>query len=89
MDDPVEGSSSHFNFEDHVTDLRQDDPPALPGRGEFRASALPPPGVKEPNLRPRRVLTHLAPVVVPALHPHTHLLELAASEGMDFFHAFI
>ena len=38
VDDPGEGSWSHFNFKDHVTDMRQDDPRALPGRGEFRAS---------------------------------------------------
>ena len=28
-------------------------------------------------------------MVVPAFHPHKRLLELAASEGMDFFHAFL
>ena len=28
-------------------------------------------------------------MVVPALHSHTRLFELAVSEGMDFFHAFL
>ena len=89
MNNTGKGPWPHFNFDVHITNLHQDDPRALPGRGEFRAFALPPPGVEEPNLHPRRVLTRLAPVVVPALHFHTHLLELVADEGMDPFHAFI
>ena len=75
MNDTGKGPWPHLNFDDHVTNLRQDDPRALPRRGEFRAFALPPLGVEKPNLHPRGVLTRLALVVVPALHFHTRLLE--------------
>ena len=89
MDYPGKGSWSHLNFQDHVIDLHQDDPRALPRLGELRASALPPPGVEEPNLRPRWVLAQLAPVVVPALHLHARLLELVLCEGVDLLQTFL
>jgi len=46
VDDTGKGSWSHFNFYHHVTNLHQDDTRALPGRGEVRAFALPPPGIE-------------------------------------------
>jgi len=89
MNDMGEGPWPHFYFDDHVTNLRQDDPRVLPGQSEFRAFALPPPEIEEPKLHPQGVLTCLAPLVGPALHFHTRLMELAAGEGMDPFHAFL
>jgi len=89
MDDARESLWSHFDLNDHITDLRQDDPQSLPGQGELWAFALPPPGIEEPNLHPWKGLTHLAPVAVPVLHLYTRQLELAARESMDPFHAFL
>ena len=87
MDESGEDPWPHFN--DHVTNMHQDNHWALSGRGELWAFALPPPGIEEPNLHPRGALTRLAPVVVPELHFYTHQMELAAGEGMNSLHAFL
>ena len=70
MDDLRESPWSHFDLKDYITDLRQDNPQALPNF-ELWAFALPSPGIEEPNLHPRSVFARLALVVIPALHLHT------------------
>ena len=89
MDDSGKGLWPHFDLDQHITDLRQDDPRALPRRGEFLAFVLPSPGIEEPNLHPWRVHTHLTLMVIPAFHLYACQMELAAREGMDPFHAFL
>ena len=89
MDDPRESPWSHFDLNDHITDLRQDDSHAMPRRHELWAFALSSPGIDEPNLHPRSVFARLALVVVPALHRYTRRMELAACEGMEPFHTLL
>ena len=84
MDDPRESPWSHFDLNDHVTDLRQDDPRALPRRRELWAFALSSLGIEEPNLHPQSVFAHLAPMVVPALHLYTRHMELVVRDGMEW-----
>ena len=89
MNDPGKDPWAHFDVYHQVTELCQDDTWALPKQSELGASALPPPGVEEPNLHPQRALTHLAPAVVPALHLYACQIELVARKGMDSLYAFL
>ena len=89
MDNPRESPWAHFDLNDHVTDMCQDDPRALPMRRHLWIFALPSPGIEEPNLHYRSIFARLASVVIPALHLYTRQMELAVREGMDPFHTLL
>ena len=89
MDDPRESPWSYFDLNDHITDLRQDDPRTLPRRRELWAFAVSSSGIEEANLHLQSVFAHLAPMVVPALHLYTCHMELTAREGVDPFHTLL